>query len=200
MKIMDRIVKRDRAMIGDGDLMLKERFTDGVGDTQLRREMRRYMFEHKDIAFTDFRHMVLRWTEDETTPSRSKGASVSEQEVNVKNEELKAKPVVKSESPALPTEITSLLQSQQEILVKQQQQLDVLTQMLQDKFEHKSFSRGTGRGRGRGSIKCYNCGGRGHISRECASEKKQQQQQQQTSDDGHECYKQDNKGKQDLNS
>lgn len=81
----------------------------------------------------------------------------------------------------------SLPQSQQELLQKQQQQLDMLTQMVMraDPIE-PHISRGRqefrgrvgirdradyrgrpGRGRGRGSIICYNCGGHGHFSRDC---------------------------------
>lgn len=191
LKIMDRITKKDRHIVGDRDLMLKERFTDGVVDTQLRREMRRFMFEHREVSFTDFRHLVLRWTEDETTTARQKNASVSEQEVSVTNDELKAK---ESFSPST---LTTMLQNQQEILAKQQQQLDALTKMIGSRSE--TFSKGTGRGRGRGALKCYNCGGRGHISKECPTERKPRQQQKQH-DNGYKSHKQQDTGKRDLNA
>ncbi|XP_033726794.1 uncharacterized protein LOC117316362 [Pecten maximus] len=193
LKLMDRIVKKDRVIVGDRDLMLKERFTDGVVDIQLRREMRRYMFEHKDVSFTDFRQLVIRWTEDETIPSRHKSVSVSEQEVCVTNDELKAK-----ESSAT-SAVTAMLQSQQEMLAKQQQQLDALTKLVGGGTS--SFVKGTGRGRGRGAIKCYNCGGRGHVSRECPTERKPgQQQKQYGSNGGHQYNRKQETGKRDLNA
>ena len=64
MKLMDRIAKKDKKVLGDKDLMLKERFIDCVSDSLLRREMKRFSFEHKDLNFIDFRQMILKWIED----------------------------------------------------------------------------------------------------------------------------------------
>ena len=63
---MDRITKKDKKVLGDPDLMLKERFVDGVSDPLLRREMKRFSFEHKGLNFIDFRQMILKWTENES--------------------------------------------------------------------------------------------------------------------------------------
>ena len=75
----------------------------------------------------------------------------------------------------------------QEMLQKQQEQIENLTNMAsgrgQGSYQYNfrsrptsTFPRNRGRGRGGSSsardIECYNCGGKGHISRDCPSEKR----------------------------
>lgn len=87
MKLTDIILKKDKDILGDRDLMLKERFTDGVVDPQLRREMRRFMFEHKSISFSEFRQLVLRWSDDGANTSQCKVMNASELDTVI-NEEM----------------------------------------------------------------------------------------------------------------
>lgn len=50
--------------------MLRERFIDGVLDTQLKREMRRFTMDHPEIFFLEFRTVVMKWFEDEIKTSK----------------------------------------------------------------------------------------------------------------------------------
>ena len=196
MKLMDRITKKDKKVLGDKDLMLKERFIDGVSDSLLRREMKRFSFEHKDLNFIDFRQMILKWTEDESVAtlksiSAEDEEAVINQEVSAKHVSSKSK--VGEVSIGGQKELYDLLQKQQDMLKEQQKQLDLLTklvakndapnsepQLVQNTGRGGFPFQGSGRGRGRGSRgrgqgrTCYGCGGIGHYVRDCPTKKKGQ--------------------------
>lgn len=119
--------------------MLKEQFTDGVVDPQLRRDMRRFMFEHKGIAFSEFRKLVLLWSDDGADTSQCKVMNASEQDTVISEEMIlkpnssgtTSKPTKDTDkATSVQNDVLSLLQSQQELLQKQQKQLDMLSQMV----------------------------------------------------------------------
>ena len=123
MKLMDRIAKKDKKVLGDKDLMLKERFIDCVSDSLLRREMKRFSFEHKDLNFIDFRQMILKWIEDESEAtlksiSAEDEEAVINQKVSAKHVSSKSK--VGEVSIGGQKELYDLLQKQQEMLNEQQ--------------------------------------------------------------------------------
>ncbi len=99
---------------------------------------------------------------------------------------------VKSHTESSP-ELVALVQGQQELLAKQQQQLEVLTSMVQRYSQPQSDqrqpphyleggrgfprprgylrgNRGRGRGQGYRPIRCYNCNEEGHFARDCTKE------------------------------
>lgn len=84
MKLVDRMLLKKRDVIGDKEVMLKERFIDGVIDYQLRREMRRFSLDHPGISFPAFRQEVLRWAEDHKSVS-SDHKSVSSSNTSFKD-------------------------------------------------------------------------------------------------------------------
>lgn len=151
--------------------MLKERFIDGVRDQQLKREMRRFSLDHSGVTFSDFRAVVLKWCEDE--------AKVSLEPVHTNEIEQLEVSVIKSNSGQ--ADLMKLLQNQQELLEKQQRQLDHLSQVLTttnaSSNQASQFAPGTHRrpwnrggfsgrrGGGRGA--CYRCGSRDHYIRDC---------------------------------
>ena len=51
LKIMDMLCKKQRSASGNKDLMLREKFVDGVLDWQLKRKMRRFALERPEISF-----------------------------------------------------------------------------------------------------------------------------------------------------
>ena len=50
MKLADRLCKRGVGVIGNRDLVFRERFIDGITDHHLRREMKRYALEHESAS------------------------------------------------------------------------------------------------------------------------------------------------------
>ena len=62
----------------DFDEMFKERFIEGICDSSLRREIRRFTFEKKSMSFGEFRQIIWQWTEDYKTKPLSKCYSAHE--------------------------------------------------------------------------------------------------------------------------
>ncbi|MES9879687.1 MAG: zinc finger CCHC domain-containing protein, partial [Sedimenticola sp.] len=183
MKLVDRIQKKATGVMGDKDLLLKERFIDGVADRQLRREMRRFSLDHASAPFHAFRREVLKWTEDEKTlVPAAKVTSHMQGAVQVEAQAVKS------------DELLSLLKSQQELLENQQRQLNDLTERLngqQAHFANQQWSAGgyrgnrglrrggyRGFGKGRGQLRCYNCNEEGHFARECPKATEQRNAEQ----------------------
>ena len=54
-KLVDRMMKKGKGVIGDKELMLKEHLIDGVLDKQLQREMGRFAVDHPNASFQAFR-------------------------------------------------------------------------------------------------------------------------------------------------
>ncbi|VDI81841.1 Hypothetical predicted protein [Mytilus galloprovincialis] len=143
MKIFDQINKRDNTVLGDKDKVLKDRFIEGIKEPHLKREVKRFSYEHKTMKFLEFRQEVLLWV-NENTQSWKVKLQMQDAEV-VSNQAIKSEHTSKDNS-----EILKLLTKQQEMLEKQQQQIDRLSN------SHKP-------------IVCYNCGGKGHKRPECPS-------------------------------
>ena len=119
MKLVDRMLLKKRDVIGDKEVMLKERFIDGVIDYQLRREMRRFSLDHPSISFPAFRQEVLRWAEDHKSVS-SDHKSVSSEALCCAEIDSQSKKVTENKSDN--DELLKMLASQQQILESQQKQ------------------------------------------------------------------------------
>ena len=163
LKLVDRMLQKSKTVIGDKELMLKEKFIDGVLDYQLRREMRRFSLEHPGIPFQDFRKEIFRWTEAHKT------------ETVIHSEQVEL-----NQQKQMDNELLKILAAQNKMLEEQQKQLNMLSELVKQKDASpgSAFPRGgytpryrgrvTYRGRGRGrSFQCYNCHEEGHIAREC---------------------------------
>ncbi|CAC5402837.1 CNBP [Mytilus coruscus] len=64
MKIFDQINKRDNTFLGDKDKVLKNRFIEGIKEPHLKREVKRFSYEHKTVKFLEFRQEVLLWVNE----------------------------------------------------------------------------------------------------------------------------------------
>ncbi|CAG2252037.1 unnamed protein product [Mytilus edulis] len=120
MKIFDQINKRDNTVLGDKDKVLKDRFIEGIKEPHLKREVKRFSYEHKTMKFLEFRQEVLLWV-NENTQSWKVKLQMQDAEV-VSNQAIKSEHTSKDNS-----EILKLLTKQQEMLEKQQQQIDRLS-------------------------------------------------------------------------
>jgi hypothetical protein len=179
MKLMEQMTKKDMRVLGDKELMLMERFVDGVRDTHLQREMRKYAQENGGMPFVDFRRSVLSWM-----VGGVKGTGVPT--VDVKLEVVRT-----NEAQALGSEqgmsqevgdksmgsMLQMLQAQQRMLEQQQRDLNSLM------GEHRVMGQGGSRGQpsvnggyrghvggGKRNLTCFRCAGRGHVVSECPSE------------------------------
>ena len=172
MKIADQITRRAGKEMPGKDKALIERFIDGLKDQHLRQELRKFSIDKGPIPFLEFRHLMLKWIED-NPPSTDKHVHKTTTSEN--------------------SELLAIMQKQQELLEKQQEQIDNLTkltsqhQTYREPYYGRSRSykryprgsrgrgRGTGRSRGRSypdrsELTCFNCGGKGHKAPECPSE------------------------------
>ncbi|MCG8049520.1 MAG: zinc finger domain-containing protein [Candidatus Thiodiazotropha endolucinida] len=192
LKLVDRMSKKGKKVIGDQELMLKERFIDGILDKQLRREMRRFALEHPDCSFQEFRTVVFKWVQDQKP-------CVSDVQHNLEQVELEQS----AQKLDQPPELLKMLTAQQELLEAQQKQINLLTDLVQKSQVNNSSFRGRGaqsrgqfsnsrggfrgnipgfrgqgyRGRGTGSGRqqnnkflCFNCKGEGHYARDCPNQ------------------------------
>jgi len=165
MKLLDIINKRQRVKMQSQDRVLKQRFVDGLCDSQLKRELNRV--DNRDLPFHKFRKQMLLWVEDKPP----------EPQANVE---------VNKTSTSFTTndEILRMMQNQQELLEKQQKQIDYLTRITSNRGQYSGsqyrsyssrpisrFPRGRGRGNRTSDLGnvCFNCGGHGHKADNCLS-------------------------------
>ena len=166
MQLSERVNRKAGKEMPVKDHTLMERFIDGLRYQHLRQELRMFALDKGKMPFLEFRFQMLRWIEDNPTIQKS---------------------VHKTSALSDNSELLALIKTQQEMLQKQQEQIDNLSNMAsgrgQGSYQYNfrsrptsRFSRNRGRGRGRSSsvrdVECYNCGGKGHISRDCPSEKR----------------------------
>lgn len=174
MQMHEHINKKVDMKMQITDVNLTERFIDGIRDRVVRQELRKIVVEQSTIPFQVFRLRMLK-SVDDNPPCENI-------QVNV------ASAIVNNSDP-----LTDMLQTQQAMLEKQQQQIDTLAQTL-EKFQQPDFHRrGSRPNRGfvhnRGTrrpaqVICYACNGQGHFASECANRKKRiltKQRKQKTS-------------------
>ncbi|XP_056017063.1 uncharacterized protein LOC130053687 [Ostrea edulis] len=153
LQMMERINRRVDKKMQILDINITERFIDGIKDRTVGQELRKIVVEKGPIPFQEFRLGMLKWVDDNPPKERKvcASASVSTERTDAWKE---------------------LLQKQQLMLEKQQEQINALQNTLEKVNEKKPYSSPNGRGRGKGNNKdivCYTCTGKGHFARDCPS-------------------------------
>lgn len=146
MKLASLIAKKEGCDMKTMDKVVTDKFIDGIMDSQIKREVRRFAFENPKLPFIEFRQRMLQWVDD--TPS-----------VKVNK--------VSTETP-ISEDLLELVKCQQNMLEHQQKQIDMLMSMTKQKPNYSPRYRGQNyrgysnrRGHGRG----YYNSGRGYYNR-----------------------------------
>ena len=164
MKIFDQIIKRDNTVLGDKDNVLKDRFIEGIKEPHLKREVKRFSFEHKTMKFLKFRQEVLLWVNENTQSWKVK---LQMQDVGVVSDRAMQSEYTSNDN----SEILKLLTKQQEMLDKQQKQIDRLSKAknYSSSTSSNTYSSHKSESNTNYQVTCYKCGGKGHKRPECPS-------------------------------
>lgn len=150
MKLLDRVIKKDPSWEKIKDKTMKGKFTEGVLDKHLQRELRKVNIEDPDLPFWEFRDNAIKWIGEKDTKPKST-ATVSA-----------------VSSPQSQTTTEQLL----EMLTKQQAQIDRLLKLTSQKPNNRSSGWNE-----KGERVCYVCRDPSHIVRDCPKRVVKEQQQ-----------------------
>ena len=151
MQLFDKIQKcSGGGSLRNVDKTLKDKFTEGIRDEHLRRELRRLLIDDERLPFWMFRDRAIKYLGKEAEVSDSKESKSSKSKASVVNEQV--------------TEVTAASNSQLvELLKNQQEQLNQLATALEGmKSTRSNFPR-----RKREERVCYLCDQPGHIVKNC---------------------------------
>ena len=154
MQLHDKIQKRslETGITSYDDKILKDKFTEGVKDEHLRRELRRLQIDCPSMPFTVFRDRAIKWVGSETSGLKASKAkscsSVNKTEVEVSGQ-------------------TGHDSSLLGILKKQQEQLDKMSSMIQGLKQPKYRGRWKDGTNDKGERVCFKCHQPGHLIKDC---------------------------------
>lgn len=147
------------------DAMMRDQFSENVGDTMLRWELRKEA-QKTDCSFDEVRELALEWESGQTVTKNRGGAK-----------QPSACYVTESQSQSQNDELAALRQ----MIVSQQEQINALTRS-QTEFMEALKSKDSVGPRRRESRTCFYCGKPGHLAFECR--KKKQDQERRNGDNG----------------
>ena len=155
MSLMEKVIKSAPNGMPNSDVLLRDQFIEYVNDSALRRELKQLVRRHPICTLLDVRAEAIRW-EREGMPGGVRGRSYSVP--SVCGLQCGAQGVLQSRS-----DNSRELAELKDILKKQQEQLDLLTQSLarlQNPQPKSRFSRN-------GPVICNRCQKPGHFARDC---------------------------------
>lgn len=152
--LMEKVTKSAPGIVQNAPILLRDQFVEHVLDPSLRRELKRLVRLHPGYTLLDVRREAIR-REQEGQPSDARGRSQSVPSFcAVQYSQARG-------SEGFSNRPQDGLAEIKELLVKQQEQINLLTQnMLQLQNRPPNFNRG-------GPLICRQCQQPGHIARNC---------------------------------
>lgn len=153
--LMDKVKANSPHAIANCDILLRDQFTQNVRNSDLRRELKRYVCENPVCTLLDVRAEAITWEREGgignkiVVPSFCAVQSATVPQVDP------------------PSSTASQLATLTAIVQKQQEQLEQITKALAAMQQSP-----TPRSSGSGSIICHRCQQPGHIARHCSARHK----------------------------
>nr|XP_055042796.1 uncharacterized protein LOC129429861 [Misgurnus anguillicaudatus] len=161
--LFEKVKNQSPCEVLNGDVIVRDQFVECVSDNALRRELKQLIRRQPTVTLLEVRGEAIRW-EREGLPGGVRGRSQSVPLVSGIQYEVRGSP----EMGWAQRNRTSELSELREILHRQQQQLDLLTQTIarnQTTFSHGRAPRPT-------QLICRRCQQPGHFARECDGERR----------------------------
>lgn len=167
LSLMDRVKQSAPHSVPNSDVLLRDQFTEHVLDGGLRRELKQLVRRQPQVTLLEVRAEAIRW-EREGMPGASRARSYSLPSAQgIQYAVHGGSQLLRSGQPHS-TELSEL----KEILKRQQDQLNQLTQSVASLQAPRSFPRSS-----RQPVICRRCQRPGHYARECDGERVQPQAQ-----------------------
>lgn len=160
MALMEQVQLCNPQAMSNSQILLRDQFCENVRDHMLRRELKRMVRQNGELSQLDVRREAIRWVEE--------GQPTREKYVRPLPQTCEAQATATSEAVGIDKSELAELKS---MFLKQQAQLDIITQTL-----NSTMGAGRGRGMARGSRFqrapdsrpiCIKCMQPGHIARYC---------------------------------
>ena len=160
MMLMERVTLCEPQAMSNSQMLLRDQFCENVRDHMLRRELKRMVRHNRALSLLDVRKEAIRWVEE--------GQPTREKYVRPLPQTCETQATATSESVGVGKSELAELKS---MFIKQQAQLDLITQRLdanRGASRDRSFSRNTRFQRAPdGRPICLKCTQPGHIARYC---------------------------------
>ena len=155
------------------DVMLRDKFIDGLLDQSLRRDLRRLSREHLDISFVQFRQKVLELVQEDETGIQKKTVKSAEVSTASSLEKLLKQQIDIQQKTA---DALLALQKQQQ---KTEDKIDRWMKQKKSQGEDSKYAarRVDVKPKPRQIGPCYHCGELGHIAKECPKRRERSSQQ-----------------------
>ncbi|XP_067270823.1 uncharacterized protein [Pseudorasbora parva] len=168
LSLFERVKSQSPHVISNADIVVRDQFVECVLDNALRRELKQLIRRQPTVTLLEVRGDAIRW-EREGMPGGVRGRSQSVPLVSGIQYEVRGSPGLSSVRGDQSSELSEL----REMLRRQQQQIDLLTQTMarnqNTARNQNSFSRG--RASHPAQLICRRCQQPGHFARECDGER-----------------------------
>lgn len=159
MNLMDKVKQQAPGNMSNADELLRDQFIEHVRDGSLRRDLKQYVRRNPGAKLLEVRGEAIRW-ELEGLPAgmRSRSNSVPSA--------FGLQYAIQGGQPRGVNPTWTEVSEMKELLKKQQEQLNLLTQSIA-LLQNAQTSQGRGRSPRRGPFVCNRCQQPGHIARDC---------------------------------